>query len=96
MMIDFKCAQRVGFEESIKDKTADEHVDIINFEEVLSYLGSPRFIFVVKYVEMDTRLINTFHMLPSDHKLKMLVMVPISGTVEPVVEVTDVLLDLRR
>jgi hypothetical protein len=94
MMIDLDGAQRFGFEESVEDKAADEHVDIINFKKVLPYLGRPGSVFFVKNVEMDAGLINTFHMLPSDHELEMLVMVPVAGTVESLVEVTDVLLYL--
>lgn len=43
---------------------------------------------------MNAGLINAFHMLPCDHKLEMLIMVPVAGAVEPSVEVADMLLDL--
>ena len=93
-MINLDGAQGFGLKEPIKNKAADKHVDIINFKKVLPYLCSPGSVFLVKDVEMDTRLVNTFHVLPCDHELEMLVVVPVAGAVESLVEVTDVLLDL--
>lgn len=94
MIINLNRTQRLSLQKSIQYKTADKHVNIVNLENVLSDFCCEVSVFFVQNIKVDSGLIKTFHVLPSDHESELLVMLPIIWSVEAFVKIRDLLLNL--